>query len=269
MVDLLGERLDQVERGDEEERPGQGEEDRGLAEAGDRDAARGDRDQDDAADPHHRPAQEALPVAAPDRVLEAGPPPRRSQGLRRGCSEASWRRRRITVRRSWTEAEKRISATSSARRRAASSPSPPIPSRPAASAARVSSAPSAASQALGAVLERQRRQVAEHRRRRAVPAQRQVERRPGDEDDADRPGDPDPQPPARGAAAPRRGRRPGPARRRRPARRSTRAREPGKRRKTKLPITAPVAAPAITAIRSCESAAGRSAVRRETGASSV
>src|SRR6202012_1769161 len=47
----------------------------------------------------------------------------RIHGLRRGRSEASWRRRRITVRRSWTEAEKRISATSSARRRGA----PPRP----------------------------------------------------------------------------------------------------------------------------------------------
>ena len=122
---------------------------------------------------------------------------------------------------------------------------------------------------VGPVLERQRRQVAEHRRRRGVPAERQVERRPGDQDDADR-------------ARHRR------CRRRRPQATSAAPRTaigtaapkaasepihstalPGKRRKTKLPTTAPKIAPAITAMRSCASAAGRSAVRREIGASSV
>ena len=41
----------------------------GVGRSRDRDAARGDRDQDDPDDPHRRPAQEALPVPPPDRGI--------------------------------------------------------------------------------------------------------------------------------------------------------------------------------------------------------
>ena len=172
------------------------------------------------------------------------------------------------MRRSWTEAEKRISATSSARRRAASRPSPPIPRRPAASAARASTAPSAASKALvpcwsgsvarspsivvGELFQPWARSSADQTTRTTpiAPATPIRSRRP--EAQSAEPST------ATGTSAPKAASAP-----------IHSSAEPGKRRKTKLPITAPVAAPAITAIRSCESAAGRSAVRRETGASSV
>ena len=128
VVALLGERLDQVERGDEEQQPGHDKEDDARRPGRDRDGAGGGGQDQDPDDPHRRPTQQSLPVATPDRM--ESPERSRSQGLRRGCSEASWRRSRTTVRRSLTEAEKRSSAASEARRRAASRRMPPTPSRP-------------------------------------------------------------------------------------------------------------------------------------------
>ena len=147
-------------------------------------------------------------------------------------------------------------------------PIPPMPSRPPASTARVSSRRRPPASRIGAVVERQHRQVAEHRGRRGVAAERQVERRPGDQGDGERP------------RTPVRSRRPA-ADRRSAEHRDREQRAEGGERADPLDRPTPGSderrscrrgaehRAGITAIRSCDSAAGRSAVRRETGASSV
>ena len=260
---FLGERLDQVERGDEQQQAGQDEED-GVEPsrpptARPPAATPATRTPDD---PHQRPAQEALPVAPPDRVAERrraqaqpGPPPRALGGQLaaqqdRPCGGPGPRPR---------SASRRPAA---ARRRAASRARPPIPSRPTARQRRASADPDAppadrsAPCWSGNVARSPSIVVGElvQPSARSAPT-----RRPGTSADA--------------LATPSRSRRPRGDHRARRARDGTSAPKsarqpihstarPGKRRKTKLPTTAPKIAPAITAMRSCASAAGRSAAPR-------
>ena len=151
VVELLCERLDQVERGDHQHHARQDEQRRAS-----RSTRR--RREGPAARPMtsvpairaRRPVQQALPIAPPDRVpMQSRRSRSRSQGRRRGLSEASWRRSNTTERTSWIEAEKRSSAVSWARRRAASSDRPPTRSRPSRPGRRARARPrAAASQAV-------------------------------------------------------------------------------------------------------------------------
>ena len=131
MVDLLGERLDRVEPGDEQRDAGHDHERRGAAPG----AVRAERRRRHRARRRARPARSASAArlaspAASTRARAACRAGAGTTGVGRDRSCASWRCRTITVRRSWIVAAKRSAPTRPERRSAASIDVPPMPSSP-------------------------------------------------------------------------------------------------------------------------------------------